>query len=201
MIRNIVFDLGNVLLSFKPKEYLERKEYSVRQTEKILTDIFLSPEWPTLDNGDITHNEAIERIAERSSLSKTEIAGIFDLRINLLFPLEKNVTLLPELKQKGYKLYYLSNFTSDIFPEIRSLNPFFNIFDGGIISADVRVSKPDETIYRLLVGKYSLVASESLFIDDLEINVRAAEKTGMQGLHTNGAEDIGAMLWKILAGS
>lgn len=199
MIRNIVFDLGNVLLSFRPKEYLEKKGYPAGQTEKILADIFLSPEWQALDNGDITHREAVERIAQRSSLSKTEIAGIFDLRIDLLFPMEKNVMLLPELKQKGYRLYYLSNFTADIFPEIRSLNPFFNLFDGGIISADVRVSKPDETIYRLLIGKYSLAAGESLFIDDLEINVRAAEKTGMKGLHTNGADNIGAMLREILA--
>ena len=190
MIKNIVFDLGNVLISFKPKEYLENKGYPEELKEKILADIFHSPEWLALDNGDITINEAIDIIAMRSELNKNDIAKIFDLRTDIMFPLEHNVKLLSKLKQEGYKLYYLSNFMSDVFPEIQSSYPFFSLFDGGIISSHVKVSKPDETIYRLLIDKYSLIAGESLFLDDLEINVKSAEKVGMKSLHTCGSEDV-----------
>jgi putative hydrolase of the HAD superfamily len=201
MIKNIVFDIGNVLISFKPKEYLEKKGYPEELKEKILADIFYSPEWLALDNGDITIAQAIETIAMRSSLGKNEIAQIFDLLTDILFPLEQNVKLLSKLKQEGYKLYYLSNFTTEVFPKVQNRDSFFCLFDGGIISAHVKVSKPEEAIYRLLIDKYSLIADESLFIDDLEINVKAAEKVGMKGLYTCAAENIEPMLREILAGS
>jgi putative hydrolase of the HAD superfamily len=190
MIRNIIFDLGNVLISFRPSEYLAKKEYSEEAKARILSDIFYAKEWLQLDNGDITIQEAIKSIAERSSLAKEEIAGIFDLRTDIMVPIEQNVILLPELKKRGFRLYYLSNFPIDIFQNIRSDNDFFNYFDGGLISAEVRYSKPDKRIYEILLEKYSLIPDECLFIDDLEVNVRAAEETGMEGLVTNGSEKI-----------
>ena len=63
---------------------------------------------------------------------------------------------------------------------------FFKYFEGGIISAEAKASKPDSRIYKILIDKYSLVPEECLFIDDLEINVKAAEQTGMKGLITFG---------------
>ena len=197
MIKNIVFDLGNVLLNFKPKEYLEKKGYPEQLKETILADIFYGKEWLALDNGDITSPEAIEIIAERSSLNKDEIVRIFNLRTDLLHPLDNNVKLLEELKAEGFKLYYLSNF-SDLFPEIKSRYDFFRLFDGGIISADVRVSKPDERIYRLLIDRYALVAEESLFIDDIEANTKVAAMVGMKILTTSGSENITPIVRKIL---
>jgi putative hydrolase of the HAD superfamily len=190
MIRNIVFDLGNVLLSFKPAEYLNKNEFSKEQKEAILSDIFNSKEWLLLDNGDITLAEAIKSIDERSSLSRDEIARIFNLRTDIMFPIGENVKLLPELKKRGFRLYFLSNFPIDIFQNIRSDNDFFNYFDGGLISAEVRYSKPDKRFYEILLEKYALISNECLFIDDLEVNVRAAKETGMEGIVTYGSEKI-----------
>ncbi|MCX6325596.1 MAG: HAD family phosphatase [Bacteroidia bacterium] len=182
MIKNIVFDLGNVLLSFKPSEFLEKKNYPENIKATILSDIFASEEWRMLDNGDITTIEAINAIALKSSLKMEEIAHIFNLRTEMMFPLDQNVKLLPELKKQGLRLYFLSNFPIDIFEEIKTGYFFFKHFDGGIISAEVKLSKPDSRIYEILLEKYSLVAEECLFIDDLEINVKAAEVAGMKGL-------------------
>lgn len=190
MIRNIVFDLGNVLISFRPAEYLDTKEYSTEEKARILNDIFFSREWLQLDNGDITLSEAIDSISEISSLSKEEIAHIFNLRTDLMVPLQQNADLLPELKKQGFRLYFLSNFPIDIFHEIKSGYYFFNYFDGGVISAEVRFSKPDVRIYEILLEKYSLIPEETLFIDDLEINVKAALGTGMKGLVTHGSSEI-----------
>ena len=190
MIRNVIFDLGNVLISFRPSEYLDKKEYSKEVKASILSDIFNTKEWLQLDNGDITVPEAINSIAARSSLTKEEIAGIFNLRTDIMVPIDQNVILLPELKKRGFRLYYLSNFPIDIFQTIRSDNDFFNYFDGGLISAEVRYSKPDKRIYEILMEKYSLIPGECLFIDDLEVNVRAAKETGMEGLVTYGSEKI-----------
>lgn len=186
MIKNIVFDLGNVLISFRPAEYFEKNNYPDNVKEKILTDIFGSKEWQLLDSGEISTSDAIHSISLKSSLNKEEIEHIFNLRTDLMFPLDQNVKVLPELKKQGFKLYFLSNFPIDIFEEVRSGYYFFKYFEGGIISAEAKASKPDPGIYDIILKKYSLIPEECLFIDDIEINVRAAEQKGMKGLVTFG---------------
>jgi len=190
MIKNLIFDLGNVLISFRPSEYFDKKNYPGAIKTTILTDIFSSKEWLMLDNGDITTQQAIDAIAKRSSLNKKEISHIFNLRTDLMFPLDSNVRLLPMLKKQGFRLYYLSNFPLDIFEEVRTGYFFFRYFDGGIISAEVRASKPEPGIYKILMEKYSLSPDQCLFIDDIEKNVKTAESIGMKGLFTNGSPEI-----------
>jgi putative hydrolase of the HAD superfamily len=190
MIKNLVFDLGNVLISFKPSEFFDKKDYPENVKAKILSDIFGSNEWLMLDNGDINTNQAIDSIASKSTLNKEEIAHIFNLRTELIFPLDQNVRLLPGLKKQGYRLYFLSNFPMDLFEEVKTGYYFFKYFDGGVISAEAKASKPDRRIYEILMEKYNLVPNQCLFIDDLEVNVRAAEAAGMNGLVTFGALGI-----------
>jgi putative hydrolase of the HAD superfamily len=190
MIKNIVFDLGNVLLSFKPSEYFDKHKYPAAIKATILEDIFRSKEWLMLDNGEISTQDAINAISKISSLKKEEIDHIFNLRTDLLFPLDSNIKVLPGLKKRGFKLYYLSNFPLDIFDEVRSGYYFFRYFEGGLISAEAKSSKPDTRIYELLLEKYSLIPGECLFIDDLEANVNSARAFGMKGLLTNGSLEI-----------
>jgi glucose-1-phosphatase len=199
MIRNIVFDLGNVLISFKPSEFFDKKNYPQNIKERILSDIFGSREWSMLDSGDITTEEAIDRIAQHSSLRKEEIVHVFNLRTELLYPIDENIRILPDLKKRGFRLFYLSNFPDDIFEDIRSGYYLFKYFDGGLISAEAKVSKPDSRIYKLLTEKYNLVPEESLFIDDMEVNVKAAEKSGFKGIVTYGSLEIASKIEDALA--
>lgn len=198
MIKNIIFDLGNVLISFVPSEYLKKKNYPLKIKNTILRDIFNSKEWILLDNGVITIREAIDSIAKKSSLKREEIALVFNFRQDIMFPLDSNIRILPELKKQGFKLYFLSNFPLDIFDEIKNGYYFFKYFDGGIISSEVKISKPDIKIYKLLLSKYSLMPHECLYIDDIEKNVMAAESAGMKGLTTYGSQDISVMVKKEL---
>lgn len=183
MIKAIIFDLGNVLLNWKPGEFLAQNGFHGPELNIILNEIFFSNEWGLLDNGDITTDEAIEIISLKSSLPESKIRAIFDLRLKIITPVDSNVKLLPELKKRGFLLYYLSNFPDDIFDEVRNKYDFFRLFDGGEISARLNMSKPDERIFRYFLSKYSLRAEESLFIDDSEKNAGAAEKTGMRAIH------------------
>ena len=198
MIKNVVFDLGNVLLSFVPSEYLDKKNYPENIKTKILSEIFNSEEWQMLDRGEITSDEVIDIISSRSTLKREEIAHIFNLRTDILYPLDNNIKLLPLLKKKGYKLYFLSNFPMDIFEEVTSGYYFFKYFDGGVISAHAKFSKPDSRIYKILIEKYSLIPEDCLFIDDLEINVKAAKTAGMIGITTFGSLDISKEIEKAL---
>jgi FMN phosphatase YigB (HAD superfamily) len=190
MIKNIIFDLGNVLLSWNPGEFFERSGHGSEEVRIILKDIFKSTEWSMLDNGDITTSEAIDLIASGSSLKRASICAIFDLRTKVIFPLVKNIKMLPELNKEGFNLYYLSNFPLDFFEEVKKQYDFFKYFNGGIISAEVGCSKPDIRIYKIFLVKYNLTPEECLYIDDIEINVRVAESFGMKGIHLAGTDSL-----------
>jgi len=198
MIKNIIFDLGNVLISFVPSDYLKKKNYPQNIRNTILNDVFHSEEWKMLDNGDITISEAIDMISRKSVLKREEIALVFNFRTDIMFPLDDNVRLLPALKKHGFSLYYLSNFPLDIFEEIKNDYFFFRYFSGGIISSEVKLSKPDVKIFKYIQNEYSLLPEETLYIDDMEENVKSAESTGMHGLITNGSPKILSELEELL---
>jgi epoxide hydrolase-like predicted phosphatase len=194
MIKNIIFDLGNVLISFIPSEYLKKKNYPSNIRNTIISDIFRSEEWKKLDNGDITIPEAIDSISQKSALKREEIALVFNFRRDIMFPLDDNVRLLPELKKQGFRLFYLSNFPLDTFEEVKNDYYFFRYFDGGIISAQVKLSKPDIRIFRYMLNNYGLNPEECIYIDDIEENVRASESVGMTGLLTYGSQKISSVI-------
>lgn len=198
MIRNIIFDLGNVLISFRPSEYFDKKNFPRELKEKILSDIFGSTEWLMLDNGEITTEFAIDEISKKSSLKREEIARIFNLRLDLIFPLDTNTRVLPGLKERGFKLYYLSNFPLDIFDDVRSGYYFFKYFEGGLISAEAGYSKPDKKIYEAFFEKFAVKPEECLFIDDLEANIISGQSAGMKVLFTNGSLEIADDIEKAL---
>lgn len=194
MIRNIVFDLGNVLINFRPSEYLKKSGFPPEKQKTILSDIFGSPEWLLLDEGMITTPEAIDSISRRSSLTRAETEHIFNDRTSIFHLHGVNSEMLPELKKQGFKLYYISNFPEDIFDDVKAGYSFFDYFDGGIISAHVRCAKPDPQIFRIFLEKFALKPEECFYIDDTEANVRSAISSGMKGVCTLGAEDISGML-------
>jgi putative hydrolase of the HAD superfamily len=198
MIKNIVFDLGNVLISFKPEEFFDNNSYRQEAKNVFINEIFKSREWKMLDNGDISTKEAIEAIAAKSSLKTEEITSVFNLRTKIIFSLAGNTKLLPALKEQGFKLYYLSNFPDDIFDEVYNQYDFFKYFDGGIISSRVNASKPNRKIFEIFLEKYSLSADECLYLDDSELNVKAAGSVGMAGLHIQNPEDLRKQIEKAL---
>jgi HAD superfamily hydrolase (TIGR01509 family) len=198
MIKNIVFDLGNVLISFKPDEFLEKEGYPADYRNLVLNDVFRSKEWRMIDRGDLTLEEAIRNISGRSSLNKREIEAVFDLRLKILQPVAGNVKVLPDLKKRGFKLYFLSNFPEDIFDDVFDQNPFFKIFDGGFISASVNCSKPERRIFEILFERYSINPVECLFIDDDESNIKTAVSTGMSVIHLTKMEELEELLFKKL---
>lgn len=198
MINNIVFDLGNVLLSWKPGEFFEKSGNDPETVKIIQADIFKSSEWLMLDNGNITTSTAIDIIASKSALKRDQISAIFDLRTKIIFPITENIKLLPALKKACFKLYFLSNFPLDFFKEVKEEYDFFRYFDGGIISAEVGCSKPDLRIFKLFLEKYELHPEDCLYIDDIEINVRAAESLGIKGLVAYDPDIASKYLMKFL---
>ena len=181
-MKNIIFDIGNVLLSFQPDEFL-RKYYNDQEIGDLMTIIFSSEEWDQLDLGTITIQETIDSLTLKHPHYHDEITFILKHWTNMMSPIEKNVKIAYQLKEMGYPLYLLSNFHNEAIQEMFDKYDFFNIFDGHVISAHVHTMKPCEGIYHILMDKYQLKSEECVFIDDSLANINTANTLGMTGVY------------------
>lgn len=196
MYKNIIFDIGNVLLSFNPKEYLKAKITEDR-LEDLYKEIFQSMEWVMLDRGTITEDEAINKIIERNIKYSDDIKLVFEDWYDILKPIEDTIKILEDLKDKGYKVFYLSNFHDLAFKEVKRKNSFFELFDGGVVSYEEKFIKPEEEIYKLILERYKLIPEESIFIDDTKVNLEGAEKLSIKTLLFQTPEDLRSDLKKL----
>ncbi|MBS5038486.1 MAG: HAD family phosphatase [Fusobacterium sp.] len=182
MIKNIIFDLGNVLIRFKPEEFINKnikKEYR----EKFFNVIFKGQEWADLDRGILEYSDAVKIFSEKIPECSSEIKKLFDNYIlDVLEPIEKNIEIMKSLKGK-YKLFVLSNFHYPAFDYIFKNWEFFKYFDGKVVSGHCKLLKPEKKIYELLCLTYSLKPNECVFIDDTKANIKAAEEFGINGIH------------------
>lgn len=182
MIKNIIFDLGNVLIGFKPEEFIN-KNIKEEYREKFFNVVFKGQEWADLDRGVLEYSDAVKIFSERVPECSSEIKKLFDNYIlDVLEPIEKNIEIMKSLKGK-YKLYILSNFHYPAFDYIFKNWEFFKYFDGKVVSGHCKLLKPEKEIYELLCSIYSLKPNECVFIDDTKANIEAAEEFGINGIH------------------
>lgn len=188
-MKNIIFDLGNVLLRFHPEEYLSQY-YDQKTMEDLMVIIFCSNEWIELDLGNLMIQDVIDIFVRRHPQYKKEITFVLNNWTDMMSPIQEHVQIIKELKEKGYKLYILSNFHKEAFESMKTKYSFFSLFDGGIVSAYVHVIKPDDKIYKLLLNKHHLNAEDCLFIDDSLANINASERNGIHGIHLRFDGDL-----------
>ena len=186
MIKNIAFDMDSVLIVFDPPLFLDRLGVTGEDRRMLLWEVFRSLEWAQLDRGDLTDAQAIERMCrrlpERLHDSVRRLVSEWDLPI---LPIPGMQELVRELKQNGYKLYLLSNAAlrqHDYWPRI----PGSECFDGVVVSADLRLIKPEREIYQHLFKTYDLVPEECVFIDDNVVNIEGAHRLGMNTVVFHG---------------
>ena len=181
-IKNIVFDLGRVLIKFEPKEYIEQNVPEEKR-EDFYNGIFGSTEWLMLDRGTLSYEDAKKIFKERVPGADKQIDRLFDVDLfEILQPIEENVKLLSKLKEK-YNLYILSNFHQPAFEHIFKKYEFFRLFDGHTVSCYYYLLKPEKEIYDTLIDKFNLIPEETVFIDDTKVNIDACEKEGIRGIH------------------
>ena len=183
MYKNVIFDLGGVVLDFNPRDLL--LDYFMNKTaeDEVYDLTFGSKEWEELDAGLITRAAANRAMLENAAqVGRTfEVQTVIDEWEKILHTKRSTVKTMMQLKLAGYRLYYLSNIASDTMEHVRQ-REFFPLFDGGIASCDVHVNKPDPKIYTLLMQKYHLVYEESIFVDDNRTNAQAAYNLGITGI-------------------
>lgn len=183
MIKNIIFDLGNVLVKYSPENFLG-KYVKEENKEVFIKEIFKSKEWLELDRGTLSYEDAIEIFAKRVPEERESIEKLFRENISsCILPIEENVKIMRELKRNGYSVYILSNFHQPAFEYIKENWDFISEFDGDIVSCYYHYIKPEKEIYETILKKYNLIPSETVFIDDVEANIEGAKEFGIEGIH------------------
>ncbi len=180
MIKNIIFDMGGVLIDYNPEKTL----YGLFDNETadiLLREIFRNQLWADKDRGIITPEEIMEK--KRNSIPAEVFEKVCEMVDNFypyMPPFPQMVPFIEMLKEKGFGIYLLSNASSD-FHEQRKNIPALSLFDGVLISADYKLLKPEKEIYMALYEKFSLKPEECFFIDDVQANIDGAKATGMNG--------------------
>lgn len=177
--KNIIFDLGAVLLYFNPYEILHDLFGLTKEQAQEIVKHVSSSIWMDMDRGIVTPEQAAEKLAD--PFGKENMLKFLYAMPGRLVPLPQGVEILNLVRQKGYKTYILSNLAEFCYLKVKDYD-FVKQFDGAIYSYQHKCAKPEEQIYRLLLNTYSLKAEECLFIDDLEVNINASKTVGIDGI-------------------
>lgn len=191
MIKNIVMDMGNVLLAYDPFVILNQTCENAREKELILKHLFEGEAWEMGDRGEITNEQRYELVkpllpGELHPKLKTCVEH-WDICMQ---PIAGAKEFCRMRKEEGFGMYVLSNACNRFytyFPQRFGCE----LFDGILVSSDVHLVKPDLKIYELLCDTYGLTPQACVFIDDRPENVEAAKTVGMKGIVFDG--DYGAL--------
>lgn len=195
MYRNVIFDLGGVVVDWNPRDFL--MDYFLnKRTEDIVYDLtFGSKTWQELDRGAVSREEGNRAMLKEAARCGRvfEVQTVIDEWESLLRTKRTTVKTMCRLKLAGYRLYYLSNIAADTLDDIRQRD-FFPIFDGGVASCEVGINKPDTRIYRTLMQRYGLAYDETIFVDDNKLNTQTAYNLGMTGILYKGPKSFARAL-------
>lgn len=192
MIKNIIFDMGNVLIQWDPFYIVERLIDNKKNVEPIAKALFLNDDWNKLDADILTEEEVLENAKQRlPEETHEDLEEVTDNWHYCMPVIAENNNLVETLKRNGYKLYLLSNAGKRFHLYKRECIPCFKYFDGCVISADEKTTKPNIEIYNKLLEKYELNAEECIFIDDLKPNCEGAEAVGIKTfLYENNTKEL-----------
>lgn len=182
MIRNLVFDMGGVLIAWDPARIVKRLGLSEEDGLLLRREVFQSVEWVSLDRGTLSEQKALERFFRRlpERLHGPAERCVFWWK-DELWPVTGMAELIGELDALGYGIYLLSNATSALHGYFHRI-PGSEFFQGLLVSADWKLLKPQHEIYEKLFSEQKLDPAECLFLDDYPPNIEGAGQMGMQGL-------------------
>ena len=198
MIRNIIFDFGSVLVDWNPERLYGPYFNDDAKMRYFLTEICPHAWNAQADAGRSTAEITEERVAVHPEWEK-EIRMYFGQWIKMMGEQIPGMQeLVEELKNRGYRLYGLTNWSAETFPLVKDNYPVFRLLDGIVVSGEEKIAKPDPGIFRILLQRYGLKPEECLFIDDNPGNVSTGESLGIRGLVFTSAAALKSRLAEVL---
>ncbi|MFR2534211.1 MAG: HAD-IA family hydrolase [Clostridia bacterium] len=183
MIKNIVFDVGNVLVDFKPKEYIAKFSFSKEVQEQLYEIVFKSPEWLECDRGIYsTIAEYRDILIQQNPNLKEPLEQVLHTDwVKMHIEKQDTIAWLKEMKNRGYHIYLFSNCAQETFEYMKTLS-FYPYIEGGAYSFEKHWCKPEEELYQYLFKKYLIKPEESIFLDDNVDNIKQAKICKMHGI-------------------
>ena len=199
MIRNMVFDIGNVLMDFRWKEYM-RSLFGENEAliQTINQGIWHNGCWAAMDKGEMDGTATLRSAVAFAPQYEKEIKLTLDSVAHAFHKFEYSIPWIQELKRMGLNVYYLSNYSAFSVAANPDVLDFIPYMDGGVFSFEVKAVKPEPEIYRCLCEKFGLKPEECLFTDDVPANVKGAQACGFQGIVFEGYEKTYPVIMKAL---
>ena len=189
-MKNIIFDFGGVLVDWNPRHLYRKIFASAEEMEWFLTQV-CNGEWNACQDAGRPFEEGIALLKAKYPKYASQIEAYYTRWPEMLGREIKGMpALLKELKDKGYKLYGLTNWSAQTFPLARARYAVFNLLDGMVVSGTEKVIKPQKEIYEILLKRFALQAPECLFIDDSPANVAAAQSLGFEAIRFESAAQL-----------
>ncbi len=198
MVKNIVFDFGGVLVSYDFKRFFRAYFSSDEELEWFMHNVF-NPANTELDRGVESPDGIISRMKSMWPQYEIPFTALLD-RYEDIFTgeIEGMAQLMDDLKDRGFRLLGLSNWSALVERIMRKYPTLFGKLDGMLISKDVQLLKPDRAIYQAFCDKLGVKAEECIFIDDKEENIQGAVRYGMQGIVFSNAQQLRQALKPLL---
>lgn len=185
MIKNIVFDMGNVIIHWNPMNIIKQYTDNEAKQQMFLKEVFGSKEWLAYDEGTMSKLEVQDGVCSRlEDKYHQQARDMISYWYRDCPPIKEMEPIIKELKEKGYGIYLLSN-TNISFDEYKDKIPVFTYFDGFYISAKYKLVKPNKEIFEDFGRRFHVSLAECIFIDDIPVNVEGAIQAGMQGYCLN----------------
>lgn len=190
MVKNIVLDVGRVLVAWQPKELMKELGFSDEIVGELSKALFESGIWNETDRGVLSDEEFLALAVGNAPAYEKEIRLFWENVGKAIWQFSYVKEWIGAMKEAGYHVYILSNYGSWTYEKTKdNALDFLEDVDGAIFSYQVKLIKPDAEIYYALLEKYGLQAEESVFLDDLPANIEGAKAVGMHGIVFAGLED------------
>ena len=200
MIKTVIFDIGNVLVDFCWRKMYEGFGLEGQELERFADATVRHQAWVDLDQGIITTEEAKEAYTKEVPEYRAFIERIYQEMDKMLVQFEYSIPWIKELKERGYRIYILSNWSKPAYDACQNTAlSFLPLVDGVVFSYKEFVIKPDKKIYEIICDRYDINPAEAVFLDDSEANIMSAREFGLHAIHFKSYEQGRKELEELLA--
>lgn len=185
-VDTVIFDIGKVLVKYDWKKLLKELKYDEDTAQAVAEAVFLSEDWTESDRGVRTEEEILQSFIANNPSYEKEIRETFARMGETISVCSYTKDWLSYLKKQGYKLYFLSNFSEPLYKRCTKDLKFLEFMDGGYMSWQVHLLKPEPEMYQKLIQDFQIVPEKAVYIDDYMDNVAEARAQGLNAIHFTG---------------
>ena len=198
MVKNVIFDVGGVLVHWNPEKILTGFYADPEDHRALKQSLFLHPDWRAFNLGEISDAQLVERVALRTQRTPEELEALLGAMRESLDTKADTVRLLRALQTQGVPLYCISDMPVSVYAYLRRRHDFWSAFSGIAISGELGVMKPGREIFEHLLRRHGLPPGECVFIDDMPANAEGARALGLRAIQFEDsrqcARELGALL-------